>query len=79
VARAEGSLARQLAEEQEARLNALCNRVDKAEASMRAEVERTHAQFVDTYGSWVRGPLPSKCSAKKRAFTSLNGCKRSWG
>jgi hypothetical protein len=33
----------------EARLDALHNRVDKAEASTRAEVERTHAQFVDTY------------------------------
>jgi hypothetical protein len=49
VARAEGSLARQWAEELEARLNALRNRVDKAEASTRAEVERTHAQFVDAY------------------------------
>jgi hypothetical protein len=45
----EGSLARQRTEELEARLNALRNRVDKAEASTRAEVERTHAQFVDVY------------------------------
>jgi chromosome segregation ATPase len=43
VARAEGSLARQLAEELEARLDALRSRVDKAETSVRAEVERTHA------------------------------------
>jgi hypothetical protein len=49
LARAEGSLARQRAEELEARLNSLRNRVDKAEASTRAEVERTHAQFVDAY------------------------------
>jgi hypothetical protein len=49
VARAEGSLARQRAEELEARLNALRNRVDKAETSTRAEVKRTHAQFVDAY------------------------------
>jgi hypothetical protein len=49
VARVKGSLARQRAEELEARLNALLNRVDKAEASTRAEVERTHAQFVDAY------------------------------
>jgi hypothetical protein len=47
--RAEGSLARQRAEELEARLNALRSRVDKAEASTRVEVERTHAQFVDAY------------------------------
>jgi hypothetical protein len=49
LARAEGSLARQRAEELEARLNSLRNRVDKVEASTRAEVERTHAQFVDAY------------------------------
>jgi phage shock protein A len=43
VARAEGSLACQHAEELEARLNAPRNRVDRVEASTRAEVERTHA------------------------------------
>jgi hypothetical protein len=41
VARAEGSLARQLAEEWEASFNAMRGRVDKAEASMRSEVEWT--------------------------------------
>jgi hypothetical protein len=49
LTRAEGSLAHQLAEELEARLDVLRNRVDKGEASTRAEVERTHAQFVDSY------------------------------
>jgi hypothetical protein len=49
VARAECSLARQRAEELEARFNALHSRVDKAEASTGAEVERTHTQFVDAY------------------------------
>jgi hypothetical protein len=49
LARAEGSLACQRAEELEARFNSLRNRVDKVEASTRAEVERTHAQFVDAY------------------------------
>jgi hypothetical protein len=56
VARAEGSLARQRAEELEAKFNALRSRVDKVEASTRAEVERTHAQFVDAYrelGAWT--------------------------
>jgi hypothetical protein len=43
VAWAEGSLARQSAEELEARFNALRSRVDKVEASTRAKVERTHA------------------------------------
>jgi hypothetical protein len=49
VAWAGSSLASQRAEELEARFNALCSRVDKAEASTRSEVERTHAQFVDVY------------------------------
>jgi chromosome segregation ATPase len=49
VARAESSLASQHAEELEARYNALRGRVDKAKASTRSEVERTHAQFMDTY------------------------------
>jgi hypothetical protein len=49
LAWAEASLARQLVEELEARLNGLRNRVDKTEASTRAEVERTHAQLVDAY------------------------------
>jgi chromosome segregation ATPase len=49
LARAEGSLAHQRAEELEARLGSLRNHVDKAEASTRVEVERTHAQLVDAY------------------------------
>jgi hypothetical protein len=49
VARAESSLASQRAAELEARFNALHSPVDKAEASTRLEVERTHAQFVDSY------------------------------
>jgi phage shock protein A len=42
VALAEGSLAHQCTEELEARFNALRSRVDKAKASTRVEVERTH-------------------------------------
>ena len=56
LARAEASLARQRVKELEARLNGLRNRVDKTEASTRAEVERTHAQLVDAYrelGVWT--------------------------
>lgn len=49
VARAESSLAGQRVEELEARFNALRGRMDKAEASTRSEVERTHAQFVGAY------------------------------
>jgi chromosome segregation ATPase len=49
LAWAKASLARQRAEELEERLNGLRNRLDKTEASTRAEVERTHTQFVDAY------------------------------
>jgi hypothetical protein len=49
LARAEGSLASQRAKEWEVRFNALRDRVDKAEASTRSEVERTRAQLVDSY------------------------------
>jgi hypothetical protein len=56
LARAEKSLACQRAKDLEARLNSLRNRVEKAKASTRVEVERTHAQFVDAYrelGAWT--------------------------
>jgi hypothetical protein len=53
LAWAEASLACQRAEELEARLGGLRNRVDKAEASTRVEIERTHAQLVDAY--WELG------------------------
>jgi hypothetical protein len=49
VAQAENRLASQHAEEWEARFDALRGHVDKAEASARSKVERTHAQFVDAY------------------------------
>jgi hypothetical protein len=56
VAWAEGSLARKRVEELEAKFNALRSRMDKAEASTRVEVERTHTQFMDAYqelGAWT--------------------------
>jgi chromosome segregation ATPase len=56
LAQAEASLARQRAEELEARLSILRNRLDKTQASTRAEVERTHTQFMDAYrelGAWT--------------------------
>jgi hypothetical protein len=49
LARAEKSLACQRTEDLEARLDSLRNHVDKAEASTRVEVERTHSQFMDAY------------------------------
>jgi hypothetical protein len=48
-AQAEGSLARQRAEELEGRLNALQTRVERAEASTRSEAERTRKQLMDSY------------------------------
>jgi chromosome segregation ATPase len=49
VARVEGSLARQRAEEWEERFNALQARLERAEASTRSEVERTRKQLMDSY------------------------------
>jgi hypothetical protein len=45
----EASLTCQRAEEMETRLGGLRDRLDKMEASTRAEVERTHTQLVDAY------------------------------
>jgi hypothetical protein len=49
LARAEASLARQHAEEMVTRLDSRRDRLDKTEASTRAEFERTHTQLVDAY------------------------------
>jgi hypothetical protein len=49
LARVEGSLASQRAEESEVRFNALQARMERAEASTRSEVERTRKQLVDSY------------------------------
>jgi hypothetical protein len=49
LALAEGILARQRAEEMETRLGGLRDRLDKMEASTRAEVEWTHSHLVDAY------------------------------
>jgi hypothetical protein len=56
LAWAEGSLARQRAEELEERFNALQTRVERAEASTRSEPERTRKQLMDSYhelGAWT--------------------------
>jgi hypothetical protein len=62
LARAEASLAHQRAEEMEMRLGSLRNRLDKTEASMRAEVERTHTQLVDTYRELGARTVPFEAS-----------------
>jgi hypothetical protein len=49
LARVEGSLASQRAEEWEKRFNALQARMERAEASTRSEVERTRKQLMDSY------------------------------
>jgi hypothetical protein len=49
LARAEGSLAKQRAEQLEERLSALQARVERAEASTRSEAERTRKQLMDSY------------------------------
>jgi hypothetical protein len=49
LARVEGSLANQRAEEWEGRCKALQACMEKAEASTRSEVERTRKQLVDSY------------------------------
>ena len=53
MARAKSRLASQRAEELKARFSTLRSHMDKAEASTRSEVERTHAQFVDAYRELV--------------------------
>jgi hypothetical protein len=53
LAREEASLTRQRFKEMETRLGGLRDRLDKMEASTRAEVERTHTQLVDAY--WELG------------------------
>jgi hypothetical protein len=49
LARAEGSLVSQRAEEWEVRFNALHGRMERVEASTRSEVERTRTQLMDSY------------------------------
>jgi hypothetical protein len=49
LAREEGSLASQCAEEWEVRFNALQACIERVEASRRSEVERTRKQLVDSY------------------------------
>jgi hypothetical protein len=65
LARAEASLARQCTEEMEMRLGGLRDHLDKAEASTRAEVDRTHAQLVDAYQELGARTGPFEASGQK--------------
>jgi hypothetical protein len=49
LARAEGNIARERAEQLQERLTTLESRVERAEAASRAEAERTRKQLMDTY------------------------------
>jgi hypothetical protein len=65
LARVEASLARQRAEELETSLSSLLDRLDKAEASTRTEVDRTHAQLVDAYRELGARTAPFDASGKE--------------
>jgi hypothetical protein len=64
LARAEANLARQHAEEAEASRSSLRGCLDKAEASTRAEVDRTLAQLVDAYRQLGARTAPIDASGK---------------
>jgi chromosome segregation ATPase len=64
-ARAEASLARQCAEEVETSYNSLLDRLDKEEAAIHAEVDRTHAQLVDAYRELGARTAPFDASGKE--------------
>ena len=62
----------------ETRLGGLRDRLDKMEASTRAEVERTHMQLVDAYkelGAWT---APFEAPGREVGLRFFGGYKRSW-
>jgi hypothetical protein len=65
LAHAEASLARQCAELVETSYSILRDRLDKAEASTRAEVDQTHAQLVDVYQELGARTAPFDASGKE--------------
>jgi hypothetical protein len=65
LARAEASLACQRVEEVETRLCGMRDRLDKAEASTRAEVDRTHAQLMDAYRELGARTAPFEASGQE--------------
>jgi chromosome segregation ATPase len=77
LARVEGGLARERAEQLEERLRALQSRVERAEAATSTEAERTRKQLMDSYMSWARGPLSSKCRTESPDFAAWSGYRRS--
>ena len=69
MARAENSLASQCAEELEARYNALCSRVDKAEASTRIRLAAT--QNIVVVAKTSSGKF---YTAQKLVKVTIGGC-----
>ena len=65
LARVEANLARQRAEEPEASHSSLRGCLDKAEASTRAEVDRTHVQLADVYRELSAWTAPFDASSKE--------------
>jgi DNA repair exonuclease SbcCD ATPase subunit len=65
LARAEANLARQHAEEAETSHSSLRGCLDKAEASTRIEVDRTHAQLADAYRQLGARTAPFDASGKE--------------
>ena len=65
LAHAEANLARQRAEEAEASHSSQCGCLDKAEASTRVEVDRTHAQLADAYRELGARTAPFDVSGKE--------------
>jgi hypothetical protein len=49
----------------ETKLGGLCDRLDKAEASTRVEVDRTHAQLVDAYRELGARTAPFEASGQE--------------
>jgi hypothetical protein len=64
LARVETNLARQRVEEAEASHSGMRSCLDKAEASTRVEVDRTHAQLVDAYRQLGARTAPFDASSK---------------
>jgi FKBP-type peptidyl-prolyl cis-trans isomerase len=65
LACAEANLARQRAEEAETSHSSLRDRLDKAKASTRVEVNRTQAQLTDAYRQLGAGTAPFDASSKE--------------
>jgi chromosome segregation ATPase len=76
LARVEGSLASQRAEEWEERFNALQARMERVEASTCSEVERTHKQLMDSYHKLGARTADFEVPDRESGLRCSSGCKR---